>query len=79
MGLEVGGIGEGVWVSKGGGGSCLEAADWYINWLRSGEIPGAGREAEREEEIFPFEMTYTVQKSGTPFVTVAGISLVLNL
>lgn len=30
------------------------------------------------EEIFPLEMIYTVQKSGTPFDTPPGISFPLN-
>ena len=47
--------------------------------LRSGETAGAGRDADCLSEIFPLEMTYTVQKSGTPFETLPGISVALNL
>lgn len=49
------------------------------NWSRCGETAGAGREAARINEIFPLEITYTVQKSGAPFDTVLGISDILNL
>lgn len=48
-------------------------------WLTIGELYGAAREAFRTEEIFPLEMTYTVQKSGAPFDTLLGILDVLNL
>ena len=47
--------------------------------LRSGETAGAGRDADCLSEIFPLEITYTVQKSGTPFETLPGISVALNL
>lgn len=50
-----------------------------IIWLRSGETAGAGREADRIDDIFPFDITYTVQKSGAPFETFPGTSVVLNL
>ena len=45
----------------------------------SGEVQGAGREALRTEETFPLEITYTEQKSGTPFDTLLGMFDVLNL
>lgn len=51
----------------------------FISWFRNGETAGAGREADLMDEIFPFEITYTVQKSGAPFDTFPGISAVLNL
>lgn len=35
--------------------------------------------ADRTDDIFSLPITYTVQKSGAPFNTVLGTSLVLNL
>lgn len=49
------------------------------SWLCSGEIAGAGRDADRVDWIFPLEMMYTVQKSGEPFNTLPGKSVTLNL
>ncbi|KAK7841121.1 vacuolar-processing enzyme [Quercus suber] len=40
---------------------------------------GAGQEAFRTEETFPFEITYIEQKSGAPFDTVLGTLDDLNL
>lgn len=59
-------------------GSDLVLGRWESIWSRSGEETGAVREAARVEEIFPLEMTYTVQKSGTPFDTLEGMSFGLN-
>ena len=52
---------------------------WFIIWLRRGDMAGAAREADRVDEIFPLDMTYTVQKSGAPFVILPGMSIALNL
>lgn len=52
---------------------------WFISWFRRGETAGAGREADLVDEIFPLDMTYTVQKSGTPFDILPGMSIALNL
>lgn len=60
-------------------GSDLVLGRWESSWSRCGEETGAAREAARVEEIFPLEMRYTVQKSGTPFDTPPGISFGLNL
>lgn len=60
-------------------GSDLVLGRWLSIWFRIGEEIGAVRDAAWVEEIFPLEMTYTVQKSGTPFDTLPGISLTLNL
>lgn len=58
----------------------LFVAAWLRICWRSGlRIDGGGREAVREDEIFPLWMTYTVQKSGTPFVILPGMSFTLNL
>lgn len=38
-----------------------------------------GREADRIDEIFPLEITNTVQKSGAPLDTLPGVSVCLNL
>lgn len=50
-----------------------------MSWLRRGDTAGAGRDADRIDDIFPFDITYTEQKSGAPFDTLPGISVVLNL
>lgn len=42
-------------------------------------MTGAGREADLIVAILPLDITYTVQKSGAPFVTLPGISVALNL
>lgn len=42
-------------------------------------MEGAGREADLIDDIFPLDITYTVQKSGAPFDTLPGMSVVLNL
>jgi hypothetical protein len=47
---------------------------WFCIWCRSGEANGAGREAFLIVETFPFDTTYTVQKSGAPLDTVLGTS-----
>lgn len=67
-------------------GGCNEASDTADMLLaccniccRSGCIAGAGREAVLVDKIFPLEITYTEQKSGTPFKTLAGMSFALNL
>lgn len=40
---------------------------------------GAGRAAVRDDDTFPFEMMYTLQKSGAPLYTAVGTSNPLNL
>lgn len=53
---------------------------WLNIWLRSGLMnDGTERVAARVDAIFPLWMTYTVQKSGTDFKTVPGMSFTLNL
>lgn len=47
---------EGGWGEYLLGGSGLTLCRLRI-WLRRGEIAGAGREADRIDEIFPLEMT----------------------
>lgn len=42
-------------------------------------MDGGGREAAFVDDIFPLLITYTLQKSGTPFSTVPGMSFALNL
>lgn len=42
-------------------------------------IGGTGRVAVRIALQCPFETTYTLQKSGAHFITVAGISAALNI
>lgn len=51
----------------------------FCMWSRRGEVKGAGREAFLTEDTFPFEMTYTVQKSGAAFDTLLPMLDVLNL
>ena len=52
---------------------------WLWIWARSGETVGAARTAFLNDCTFPFEMTHTVQKSGTPLDMLEGTSEVLNL
>lgn len=42
-------------------------------------LDGGALEADFTDDIFPLEMTYTVQKSGTALHTLVGTSEVLNL
>lgn len=51
----------------------------FCIWFCSGEEYGAGREEFFTEEIFPLEMTKTVQKSGAAFDTLPGTLDALNL
>lgn len=46
---------------------------------RKRAIVGAGRVAVLQDDTFPLEIIYTVQKSGAPFEMVVGKSDVLNL
>lgn len=63
----------------------LKLSEWWLAWLcvwvSRGEVfaaEGSEAEAGRTFDIFPLAMTYTVQKSGAPFDTLLGMS-VLNL
>lgn len=42
------------------------------------EICRNGRKAFCSDAIFPFEITYTLQKSGVPFNTTEAISFLMN-
>lgn len=44
-----------------------------------GGLDGGAEVADFTDDIFPLEMTYTVQKSGTALHTLVGTSVVLNL
>ncbi|KAB5526538.1 hypothetical protein DKX38_020385 [Salix brachista] len=52
----------------------LENKPFMLETCLSGEAKGAGREAFLIVETFPFETTYTVQKSGAPLDTVLDIA-----
>lgn len=51
---------------------------WACKWLRGPGL-GAGREADRTDEILLLAIMYMVQNSGADFDTLLGISAVLNL
>lgn len=53
--------------------------DIFCRWSSRGELKGADRDAFFTDETFPFEMTYTVQKSGAPFDTLLPMLDDLNL
>ena len=49
-----------------------------LHEIASPRIMGTRRVAGRTAATFPFEMTYTLQKSGVHFSVLAGISVALN-
>lgn len=53
--------------------------DNFCIWSSRGELKGADREAFFTDETFPFDITYTVQKSGAPFDTLLPVLDDLNL
>ena len=58
---------------------CTIGLDNFCKWSCRGEKEGAERDAFLTDDTFPFEMTYTVQKSGAPFDTLPPTLDVLNL
>lgn len=51
----------------------------FRKWSCRGEVKGVERDAFLTDDTFPFEMTYTLQKSGAPFDTLLPMLDVLNL
>lgn len=59
--------------------SLESGGSWSGILVMNGGRAGAGREADRKDDIFPLEIIYTVQKSGAPLDTLFATSVFLNL